>query len=170
MIVNYIIVSIAYILYLIGIFTIPIKRKHVMDISGELILGFPKLKLSFTIFVEILALVLITLNIFIVYSLLVTVVLCGCGVLGAWIIVGEVALGPKYGLYENGIVAAGKFIPYDDIMTFPILNLPKYEQEHYPNNILVVASRQYGNIEIAFDSDEICAEVIATLTKMGLVK
>ena len=163
----YLLIAIAgYVLFFCSLGAIPVKRKKVIDEAGECIYGFPKKRTGFMIGVEVTAFVLITLSYFIRYTFFVTIILCACGVLGAWIVVGEAALGGKYGLYENGIVAVGKYIPYDDIVTFPILNLPKDEQLNYPQNELVIASRKYGNIEIPFDSDEICREVVHLLRKM----
>ena len=164
------IVSISYILIAASWFTIPLRRKRSLNESGKIILGFPKKNNKFVIFVEILSVFLVTILFFIRYGAFVSVVLCGCGVLGAWIVVGEAALGKYYGLYENGIIAVGKYIPYDDIMTFPVLNLPKNEQLNHPQNVLVIASRRYGNVEIAFESDEVCSEVISTLRKMHIIK
>ena len=159
-----------YILFASSLVAIPLKRKIVMAVTGELLYGFPKKRIGFMIGVEIAAAVLITLSFFIRYTFFVTVILCGCGVLGAWIIVGEAALGKYYGLYENGIIGAGKYIPYDDILGFPVLNLPKNEQLNHPQNVLIFISRKYGNVELSFETDEICNEVITTLRKMHVIK
>ena len=167
---NMLLVIAGYILFICGLIAIPVKQKKVMAIAGNCLYSFPKKRTGFIVGVEITAFVLITLSVLMNYTFFITMILCACGVLGAWIVVGEAALGSKYGLYDNGIVAVGKYIPYDDIVTFPILNLPKEEQKHYPQNVLVIASRKYGNIEVPFDSDEICGEVIRILRKLCYAK
>lgn len=163
---------ISYLLVFASIISIPIKRKSIDNISGKLILGFPKNKPVMTIIVDIVSLILITsVNLILKnYSLLIIIILCGCGVLGAWIVAGDAAMGPKYGLYENGIIAAGKFISYDDIITFPILNLPIEEQKNHPDNVLSIATRKYGLIDIVFSSEEVCNQVIKKLDELGEIK
>lgn len=167
---NLILVIMSYILFAGSIVAIPIKRKNVMKLTGKSLITFPKKKFGYFIAVDIVAFILITILFFIRYSGFVSLVLCGCGVLGAWIIVGEAALGPIYGLYENGFVASGKFIPFDDIVTYPVFNLPKSEQKNHPDNVLVIASKRYGNMEILFDSAEICSQVVAKLKELGKIK
>ena len=165
-----VIVVISYILFLTSIIMIPYKRNNTVNQAGSLILGFPVNVIKRTVVVEVVAFVLITLVFFIRYEMLITFVLCGCGVLGSWIVMPEAALGSKYGIYEKGIIAVGKFIPYEDIMAFPILSLPKSEQMNHPQNILTIVSRRYGKLELAFESDEVCMEVIQQLRKMRIIK
>ena len=167
---NVIIAIISYVLFFSSFIVIPVKRNKVNSMAGKCLYGFPRKKIVFDILVEVVAVVLITLNLFIRYSLLSTIVLCACGVLGAWIIIGELSLGKKYGLYENGIVAAGKYFPFDDIMSFPVFNLPKSEQKDCPKNILVIVSRKHGKVEIPFDSDAIGINVVNKLKEMGVIK
>ena len=168
--INLLLVLISYVLVGASFISIPLKRKNVMAEVGNPILLFPKKGYGFTIGVQVVAIILITILFFIRYTVFVSIVLCGCGVLGAWIVVGEAALGPKYGLYKNGIVAVGKYIPYSDIITYPVFNLPKKEQLNHPGNVLVIACRKYGNVEITFESDEICSEVVAKLRELGELK
>lgn len=166
----FIIGIISYVLFIASLVFIPLKRKNVVNMAGKCLLSLPRKKYGYFIGVDVVAVVLITLIFFIRYSPLVTVVLCGCGVLGSWIIAGEAALGPKNGLYENGMIFIGKYIPYDDIVTFPIFNLPKYEQKNHPGNVLALVSGKYGSVEIAFDSDSDCQQVVRKLKELGLIK
>lgn len=168
--INLILVVISFILFGASLIAIPLKRKSVMALTGNPLILFPKKGYGLIIGVEIVAVVLITILFFIRYSFFVSAVLCGCGVLGAWIVVGEASLGPKYGLYENGIVAVGKYIPFDDIVTYPVFNLPKSEQANHPDNVLVIACRKYGNVEIVFDSAEVCSQVVNKLKELGEIK
>ena len=161
---------VSYILFALSIIMIPYKRNNTLKEAGNMILGFPVPPSKKTLLVQIVGFVLITIVFFIRYEILITIILCACGILGAWIVMPEAALGSKYGLYENGIIAVGKFIPYEDIMAFPILSLPKSEQMNHPQNVLTLVSRKYGKLELYFENDEICMEVIRQLRQMRVIK
>ena len=164
------IVIVSYVLFIASIIMIPYKRSNTLNLAGSLILGFPVNSMKKTILVQVVGFILITLVFFIRYEMLVTLVLCGCGILGGWIVMPEAALGSKYGLYENGIIAIGKYIPYDDIMAFPVLSLPKSEQMNHPHNVLTIVTHKYGKLDLCFESDESCMEVIQQLRHMRIIK
>ncbi|MCQ2574195.1 MAG: hypothetical protein MJ182_09895 [Treponema sp.] len=73
----------------------------------------------------------------------------------------------QYGIFENCAIANGVIIFYDDIVTFPILNLPEDEQEKYDHANLVVATKSKGNENLVFANQEECATATALIRELS---
>ena len=99
-----------------------------------------------------------------------TVIIDLCAVFGLFIVTKEWSLKKVYGVYQNLIIINSTVLEYSDIVTFPILNLPKEEQEHYQKNVLVVATESKGNINLIFETDDDCSKVIQILTEQDIIK
>ena len=67
------------------------------------------------------------------------------------------------------LIVNSTFVEYSDIVTFPVLDLPKEEQENYPKNVLVVATESKGKVDLIFSSDKECALVIEKLKEIKII-
>ena len=92
-----------------------------------------------------------------------------CGVLGLFIVCKEANLKKHNGVYEKLLIVNSTFVEYSDIVTFPVLDLPKEEQENYPKNVLVVATESKGKVDLIFSSDEECSLVIEKLKEKKII-
>lgn len=96
------------------------------------------------------------------------IIFCLVSVIGAEMNSRDFITKGQYGVYENCVMANGVTVFFDDIVTFPILNLPEEEQEKYDHSNLVVATKSRGNENLVFSSPEECekaTELIRNLSK-----
>ena len=148
---------------------LPLNTKKILNKSGKLIYSLSKKNNIgfYAVCVFAFALVfLLRLKTVNFYSIVINL----CAVLGLFIVTKEANLKKVYGVYENMIIVNSSIIEYSDIVTFPILDLPKDEQEHYPKNILVLATESKGKTELVFETDEICQKVIECLKELKVIK
>lgn len=145
----------------------PSRSKKIMADAGSLKMAVKnKPKISFIIiFIAVLILPFVVL--FRDYSLLYTVMFCLISIMGSYITARDACLWGHYGVYENCVIAGGICVKYDDIVTFPILNLPLEEQENYDQANLVISTKSKGNLNMVFSSAEECkaaAEIVRELS------
>lgn len=165
---NLIFIIIAY-CCIAGIYgSIPFRRKKILTVCGQKELDFAKKPGMKPIIITVLSIVLIATLFFRDFGYA-GFIIAGCAVLGVFLITKEAALLPLYGVYEKGIIASGTFIAFDDIVTFPVLNLPAEEQAHYAKNTLVVASAEKGNVELVFADEEECSKVVQLLREKKII-
>lgn len=136
--------------------SMPARTKKTMAEAGELKLAVKnKVKISFiAIFAAAILLPLVV--IFRDYSLLYNIMFCLISVMGSVITARDACLMGHYGVYVNCVIAGGICVRYDDIVTFPVLNLPLEEQENYDHANLVIATKSKGNLNMVFASEEEC--------------
>lgn len=151
---NVIVVIISYILYILTFVSIPIRKNLVMKETGKLIYSFSQKIGTRVILIDVFSAVLIALAFLNYSNPVIRFILAACGVMGAFISTNDIIYKPMYGIYENGIISAEKYIRFEDIITFPVLNLPADELKDYPPNPLVLSTKTRGEVLIYFDSDE----------------
>lgn len=103
------------------------------------------------------------------FGLFVQIVLNSCYILADYIITREYLLNKNSGIYEHGIIQGSVFIKIDDIVTFPVLNLPKEEQESYPDYTLSVATKSKGNIDLIYKNKEERDLIVSKLVEMKII-
>lgn len=149
---------ITYILLLADILSIIPRRRKVTGNCGELKMKLKnKPKTLFT--ATYIACFLIPLLLFFRnFPLLNTLIICGACILGCEISTRDFILLGIYGVYEKCIISGGITVFYDDIVTFPILNLPEEEQEKYDHANLNIATKSRGNLNMVFANEAECTE------------
>lgn len=95
------------------------------------------------------------------------IIFCLVSVAGAEMNTRDFITKGQYGVYENCVIANGVTVFFDDIVTFPILNLPEEEQEKYDHANLVVATKSRGNENLVFSSPEECARATEIIRKIS---
>lgn len=161
------IISASYCAVLVLLFTIPFRRRAVVLRAGKVVWSFGKKKdlLVKGIFICILCALMIYVISIRRFSVFVQIAFCGTAILGVELAVRELSLYGLNGVFVNGIIYGTDFVDFDDIATFPVLQLPENEQEHYPKNVLVIATRSRGKVELIFESEEKCRQVTEAIFK-----
>ena len=165
---NLIILIFCYILMISFLIFLPLYSKKLLSKAGNLYFSFNKKTDAKYYGVLIFSLLLIFLMYF-QQATLYTFIINACAVLGFFIVNKESTFKKNYGVYENMIIANSTFVEYSDIVTFPILDLPKEEQENYPKNCLTIATKSKGKINLVFSSDEECSLVIEKLKELKII-
>lgn len=164
-------IVISIISYVIVAILIPVlygtSKKNVKKM-GECLLPFPKKNLVGMIAVDIAAAVLLAILIFRNFGNM-TILLAGCCILSVYIMSKDGFTQKHYGVYENGLIAPNHIIFFDDIIAFPVFELPPEEQEHYAKNTLVIVTESKGKIEIVFPTEEQCSLVVSKLKQMNVI-
>jgi len=151
---NVIVVIVAYVLYGLSFASIPMRKKQVVRETGKLVYSFGQKIGTRVLLIDVFSAALIALAFLNYSNPIIRFILAGCGVMGAFISTNDIIYKPLYGVYENGIISTEKYIKFDDIITFPVLNLPAEEQKDYPKNPLVLSTKTRGEVLIYFDSNE----------------
>ena len=75
----------------------------------------------------------------------------------------EIVLYKKSGIYEKGIIANAKFLPFSEIYSVPVLNLDESEEQKFSGTELKVIRKKGPALNFVFDSSEEKNKVLSVL-------
>ena len=165
---NLIILILCYIVMIGILIFIPQNTKKLLQNAGNLIFSYGRstnIRFYTVCIVAFLLVFIVSFQNVSFYSIIIQL----CGVLGLFIVCKEANLKKHNGVYEKLLIVNSTFVEYSDIVTFPVLDLPKKEQENYPKNVLVVATESKGKVDLIFSSDEECSLVIEKLKEIKII-
>jgi len=93
-------------------------------------------------------------------------IMCAIGVLGTEMAVQEVITAKCCGVYANGLIAEGRFIPFSDILGIPLLSLPKNKQELHDTGVLELVTKKRTNMQIIYSTEDECRRVVEKLVEL----
>ncbi|MCQ2596238.1 MAG: hypothetical protein MJ181_00185 [Treponema sp.] len=161
-------IIITYILLIADVLSAIPRSKKIMSRAGKLILPVKNRSKIFFMGNYLWALFLPFILLIRDFRPAYEIIFCLVSVAGAEMNTRDFITKGQYGIYENCVIANGVTVFFDDIVTFPILNLPEEEQEKYDHSNLVVATKSRGNENLIFSSPEECkkaTELIRNLSK-----
>ena len=156
------ILMISYCAVLILLLSIPLRRRAIMLRAGSRIFEIKHRKSAFfkTLFIVFLCAVLIFVIQSRYFSIFVDIAFCGTAVLGVEFAARQFSLMSLCGAWQNAVIVDTEVVLYDDIVVFPVLQLPPSEQKNYSPNVLVVETKSRGTVNLIFSSEEICKKVL----------
>ncbi len=137
----------SYVITLLIILSFPVRFSLLSKMMGKRIIVLSSTKANMYIAVIALALIMLIVLYFRDFSLVVAVVLHGTALLAIEMGVREFLHRIKSGIYENALVADGRIIRKDEIVTLPTL---EYEKE--AGNTLEIVTENRGTISVFFSS------------------
>lgn len=149
--INTIIRYIAYLLYILVVVSWPFRKKKTEKELGNKILDTSKKTTFFTWGVIVLAPLLIILQRFKQFDLIVGIILSCTAILAAEVVLRERSYKQIAGVYEKGIIVDGRYIPFAEIITIPSL---AYETSSGYENTLKLVTEKSGEIYVGFTSKE----------------
>lgn len=143
----------------LGLFaSIPVRSSHMVKKAGLCIVPVhekgKRIAVLF-IFCPLLVVLLLIRNL----DVYVQIIICGVALLGIEITVREYLSSRFGGVYEKAIIGGGHFIPYNDILSLPVLSLPKSERGKYDICSLYIATKSHGILKIHYADFEMCNTV-----------
>ena len=158
-----IIMASAYILYILVLISIPLKRKSMKKVCGHCLLSFSKKITVRHIAILIVSALIILLVYFFAYKFYVNIVIAGCGVMGAYISAKEITYANLYGVYENGFSVDGLYISYDTISSIiDVDNMPDVTAAR-------IVYKKNGTRTIHFASESEKNVILSKLKKMKVI-
>ena len=128
---NVIIMIISYLIFFAMFIAMPFRQKKIIQQAGNEVLKIHKKISALYVLVFMLGFFIIAISVINNFSIVMQSVFCACALLGEEIAMREFMFSGRHGLYENGFILGGMYVPYDQIRAFPVLALPKDEQENY---------------------------------------
>lgn len=166
---NLIIVITGYILIVFELIYLNLRSKKTVKEMGNCLFAFPKKNIWGMYGVDAVAALLLGILLVRDFGKL-NIMFAAICVMSVYLITKENGNHRYYGVYEKGLIAPSYMFFYDDIMSFPVFELPLEEQEHYAKNTLVVVTKSKGKFEIIFESEEQRTAVVAKLTELGVIQ
>lgn len=142
------------IIYGLILVSVPFRVKYVMKRSGKLIVSTAKKNIMFQIVSVILSGALLGILFFRELGFFSDLIICLVAILGSAMGSEDGALSGKNGLYENGLIGNGHFLPLSEIVALPALSYSKEEQEALNQNVMMVTTESKGTVNYLFDSAE----------------
>jgi hypothetical protein len=165
-IVTVIIVAVSLGVYTLLTATLPLRKAALLKKAGERELPVKPRMLKFAVVVLVCCPLLILLVLFRDMGIFVNCVMCAIGLLGTEMAVREVMTAKCSGVYTNGLVAEGQFLPFADIFGIPFLALPKSKQSLHDSGVLELVTRKRTNLQIIYSSEDECRLVIEKLVEL----
>ncbi|WP_288805948.1 hypothetical protein [uncultured Treponema sp.] len=154
-------------IYIIILLTTPLRRTYILKKAGKQLLAVHNKQLLLPLLIMIFSGALIALLAFKDMSLSATVIICTVAILGAAMGTEETALFNKCGVYENGLIGGGHFLPLKEIYALPVLSYTEEEQQRQNERVLRVTTDKRGTITFVYDTPEECKAVIDTLLSIA---
>jgi|SRR5574344_1012298 hypothetical protein len=151
---------ISYIIMFGSFLFFPIYKKQILAKMGNCIHKKTKKKSPLSLIIYVLCFVIVLLELFRKLSLSMNLMISGCAILGVFIITKEIVLYSLNGIYQNGVICNSEVVYYSDIMSFPVLQLPKNEQANYDSSFLVVSIGRKDNINLCYKDEDECKSVL----------
>lgn len=140
----------------------PFYKLKIMKGAGEKILPLVKDRKIISFVTYITAYIILILSIMVDFGKL-NFVIPYCAVLGLYVSTKEGTFRPVNGVYENLLIVGSDIIRYDDIISFPIEELPPEERAKHPANVLLVVTKKGGKRNLTFNNANELSEVLSIL-------
>jgi len=166
--INSILQYITYVIYAVLLITWPSRKKKIFENLGKCLLPLQRKKSNLVIFVIIFALMLIVIQHFRKFDLLITVVLCGCAILGVEVAIRDKIFGALAGVYEKGLVIDGRYLLYNEIVAFPELGYEpddSIELDEMYQRALKIVTNNSGTIHVGFSNLQEKEEALEIILK-----
>lgn len=150
---NVLIRCVAYFLYIVLLATWPLRKKKQREQLGKCVLPLHRHNHKFVPFVLIIAPLLIVLQRFRDFGIMINLVLCMAALLAAEVVIRDKVYDSLSGVYENGIIVDGRYLLFSQIVAFPTLEYEEETNQMYPNSLKVVTENT-GVIYVGFVSKE----------------
>lgn len=144
----------------------PFRRKAMLKKAGAFELPVKPRLIRFAVLVLICCPFLIGLVLLRDMGIFVDCIMCAVGLLGTEMAVREVMTTRCSGVYANGIIAEGRFIPFSDVLGIPLFSLSKKEQCAHDNGILELVTKKRTNLQIAYAGEEECRRVLEKIVEL----
>lgn len=164
---NVIIMLISYLIFFAMFIAMPFRQKKIIQQAGNEVLKIHKKMSAVYVLVFMLGFLIIAISVINNFSIVMQSVFCACALLGEEIAMREFMFSGRHGLYENGFILGGMYVPYNQIRAFPVLALPKDEQENYDKTSLVISTEKRGNVSFPFADEEECKKVTEKLFEIN---
>lgn len=162
-----ILIIFTYILLLADLGTVPFRSKKIMTSAGKLVMPLKNRSKLFFISMYLWAFFLPAILLIRDFRPVYQIIFCLVSVMGCEMNTKDFITKGRYGVYEHCVISNGLTIFFNDIVTFPILNLPEDEQEKYDHSNLVVATKSKGNENLVFSSVEECTSATKLIRELS---
>lgn len=164
--VRFVLAVVSTVLYFLILISIPFRTKFILSKAGKKIVGGK----IHGLFLPILIMVCSFLLIFVVYfkelSFIVDLITCLVGLLGAAMGSEEAALSNIGGLYENGLVGTGHYLPLKEIYHIKEFDWSQEDWENSDKRVFHVVTDKKGTVPFVCTSEEECKEMLDVLKKI----
>lgn len=150
-------------IYSIILLTTPLRGKYIQKKAGKQILAVHKKSIVLPIFIIILSGALILLLCIKKLEPIYTGIICIVAILGAAFGTEEAALHNKCGVYENGLIGEGHFLPLKEIYAVQELSYTEEERQQKDERVIHITTDKHGSISFAYKTPEECKAVIDAL-------
>lgn len=158
---NIFLLAISFAIYFIQIGIIPLRIKKLKKKAGECVLEIQNKKsFSFDVAIFILSFVLIAISLVNDFSFYIYIVLCACALIGQEIAIRDFIMNRRSGIYKNGIISTGNYVSFNQIESFPVLELPENEQKNHDESTLDILTKKNGIITLIFNDKNECQNAV----------
>lgn len=167
---RYGILLVSVICYLLIIITIPFRVKAILKKAGECVYHVKGKSFVIQILIIICCGAILALLAFRELGTIGDAIVCIVAILGAAMASEETGLYKHCGVYKNGIISGGHYLPISEIYSIPSLNLS--EDERKSSSSVKIVTDKKGTVTFTYDSPEECNEVVQKIIELkpSLVK
>ena len=144
----------AVLIYLVIIASIPLRVRFILKKAGKILVPVLEKKVLLQYVTIVISGFLIVILFFRELGFVYDCIICLVSILGCAMSSEEICLNKKCGLYQNGLIANGHFLPLEEIYALPVLSYEKEVQDSMDPRILVITTNRQGTVNYVFSSAE----------------
>ena len=135
----------------------PVTKRHLFTKAGKKVFAIHKTTSFRSALIMMLGFLLIGISYMQESSVILQIIIVACALMGEYIAISDLTMTGKSGIYENGLLIETKYIPYDEIMGFPQLNITEGERSD-DGSALIMVTKKNDQVKIAFKNATECKE------------
>lgn len=165
-VVTLIIVIVSFCTYAALIAFMPLRKARMLKNAGRYEMPVKPRMLKFAIIVLVCCPLLILLILIRDMGLMTNCVMCGVSLLGTEMAVREVLTAKCSGVYTNGLIADGHFIPFSEIFGIPFFSQTDEQQELHDTGVLDLVTKRKTNQQIIYSTEDEFRRVVEKILEL----
>ena len=158
---------VAPLIYIFIVVSMPLSRKFILKRAGERILAVNKKNIVLPALIMLSCAALMAIIQIKKLSTATDIIVLLIATLGAAMGSSEISLNGSGGVYANGIIGSGHFLPLSEIYALPVYDEFQRNPADFNRKVLKIITDRRGAVPFFYSTPEECKNVIEALIKLS---
>lgn len=164
--VNLILEIVSGVIYLLVLASIPLRAMYIEKKAGKKIIGLKSKSIVLPVLILFFSAMILVIVAAKKMGFGINLIACLVAILGGALGSQEIALRNKCGIYENGLIGTGNFLPVKEIYGIQELGWTEAERDEHDKRVIHIITDKKGTVPYLCDDEEQAKEVIEGLKKI----
>lgn len=160
-------IVISFCAYAAILISMPFRTKKILKKAGNVVVQAKRKQLVLPVIVIVCCAALIFLLLIRDFGIMTNFVICLVAILGVSMGSAEASLNNCSGVYENGLIGGGHYLPFAEIAAIPSLSGRDAPSGTDSSNVLHVTTNKKGSVSFIYADEAECAAVLEAVLRLA---